>query len=232
MLLDEMAPIQTKSIVKRQRPKWVDEEFNQSKIQRRKLERIWRKNRTEENHQKYVQQRKQCADLSISKQKDYYSKLVDGSSGNQRSLFKVVEEMLDRKSERVLPEHTDPVELANEFNRYYVKKIEKLRETIPKDVNIQGVPRKKFEGERLYEFAPTSEEEVLKMVKKYGVKASAEDPLPTEVLKVVVKDLLPLFTSLVNRSFSEGTMEYKAFSYRPFIEKSRSRQKSTRTFDL
>ena len=112
MLLDEVAPIQTKSIVKRQRPKWVDEEFNQSKILRRKLERIWRKNRTEENHQKYVQQRKQCADLSISKQKDYYSKLVDGSSGNQRSLFKVVEEMLDRKSERVLPEHTDPVELA------------------------------------------------------------------------------------------------------------------------
>lgn len=145
--------------------------------------------------------------MSISKQKDYYSKLVDGSSGNQRSLFKVVEEMLDRKSERVLPEHTDPVELANEFNRYYVKKIEKLRETIPKDVNIQGVLRKKFEGERLYEFAPTSEEEVLQMVKKYGVKASAEDPLPTEVLKVVVKDLLPLFTSLVNKSFSEGTME-------------------------
>ena len=83
--------------------------------------------------------------------------------------------MLDKKSERLLPHHTDAVKLANEFNNYYVEKIEKLRQTIPKNANNYQAEVKQFEGEKLSEFESTTDEELKEIIAKYGVKASADD---------------------------------------------------------
>ena len=69
--------------------------------------------------------------MSTEKQETYYNNLIKNASNEQKQLFKVVEKVLDKKEERVLPTHTDPVKLANEFNNYYIDKIEKLRQSIP-----------------------------------------------------------------------------------------------------
>ena len=61
----------------------------------------------------------------IAKKRMYYSKIVDDTGSNQKSLFNVVNN-LEAKS---LPEHTDPVKLANEFNNYYIKKMDDIRKT-------------------------------------------------------------------------------------------------------
>ena len=52
-----------------------------------------------------------------------YAKLVDASSDYQKSLIKIVDKLLDKKSKNIIPTHTDPLKLANEFNDYYFKKI-------------------------------------------------------------------------------------------------------------
>ena len=206
LLLNEKAPLVTKTITKLNQPKWVDDEYKRSRIMRRKLEKGWRKNRTKENHLKYVEQRKICAELSITKQQEYYSKLVDGSSSNQRSLFKVVEELQDKKSKRILPQHTDPKKLANEFNEYYVEKIDKIRKTIPESSTNRTVMNK-FEGEKLAFFAPTTDEELKEIINEFGVKTSVEDPLPTKVLKFIIDEMIPTYKVLVNKSLEEGSME-------------------------
>ena len=57
--------------------------------------------------------------------------------------------MLDKKADRVLPAHDDPKTLANEFNKYYTDKIEKIRKSIPEthDANLdEKVP---FKGKKL-----------------------------------------------------------------------------------
>ena len=46
-----------------------------------------------------------------------------------------------------------------------------------------------------------------RIITKYGVKASDEDPIPTKVLKQIVDDMLPVYVELVNKSLSEGSME-------------------------
>lgn len=205
-LLDEVAPVKTKTITKNNKPKWIDEEYTKCKIERRKLEKAWRKEKTDENRKKYVNQRNKCAQLSITKQQSYYSKLIDKSSENQKSLFKVVDEVLDKKKKRILPAHTDPVKLANEFNHYYVEKIEKIRNTIPKNSSYVSV-MKKFDGEKLSVFEPTTDEELKLIIRKYGVKASAEDPIPTNVLNTIIDEMFPLYKALVNKSLSEGSMK-------------------------
>ena len=144
--------------------------------------------------------------MSIEKQEKYYSDLIDSASNKQKQLFQVVEKMLDKKDERVLPSHTDPVELANEFNHFYVDKIEKLRKSIPKTKVPSIIEPKKFEGEKLNFFAPTTAEEVKRIIKEAGMKTSSEDPLPYGALHMVEDELMPLLVELVNKSLDEGSM--------------------------
>ena len=107
-------------------PKWIDSEFRVARAERRKLEKRWQRSKSEQDHQQYIAQRNICAKLSISKQQRFFSNIVETASDKQKSLFKVVNQVLDKKADRVLPAHEDPKALANEFNHYYIDKIEKL----------------------------------------------------------------------------------------------------------
>ena len=69
--------------------------------------------------------------MSLSKQTIYYSKMVEDSKNCQRSLFKIVNELLDKKNrENILLSHTDPKQLADDFNSYYIQKVMKILQSI------------------------------------------------------------------------------------------------------
>ena len=97
----------------------------------------------------YIQQKEVCIEMSISKQTSYYSKLVKGSSGSQKSLFKVANELLDKSCKKVLPSHDDPKVLANEFNHFYIDKVNKIRQSIPTVEDIPEYYARPFNGERM-----------------------------------------------------------------------------------
>ena len=44
-------------------------------------------------------------------------------------------------------------------------------------------------------------------MKKYGIKTSVEDPIPAKLLQSVSDISLPVYAELINKSFSEGTMD-------------------------
>ena len=67
----------------------------------------------------------------------------------------MVDQVLDKKEDRTLPTHTDPIELANEFNQYYIEKIDKLRASIQPVVDTE-ILKTNFEGVKLDTFAPSS----------------------------------------------------------------------------
>ena len=205
-LLNHHCPEEVKKVRKENNPKWMDAEYKKARAERRKLERSWRKSKSEEDHQQYVLQRNLCSNLSIKKQEGHYSKLIDSADNKQKSLFKVVDKLLDKKDERILPVHTDPVDLANKFNKYYVEKIDKLRESIPDSTGYHQ-KRTKFSGEKLSEFAPTTVEEVKEIIKERGIKTSSEDPLPVEILREITEEMYPALVKLVNLSLSEGSVE-------------------------
>ena len=113
-------------------PPWMDHEFKQSRALRRKCERIWKKDRSDLNRDNYIQQKKRCADLALEKQKYHYTKLIQNAGNCQKSLFKIANEMLDKTKSKVLPQYSDPKHLANEFNEYFVEKVQKIRNSIPR----------------------------------------------------------------------------------------------------
>ena len=118
-IIEKHAPIITKTLKDNLDPPWMDAEYKSNRIKRRKLEKKIKRNK--ENRDEYIKQRKLCAEMAITKQKEYYSKIINGAGNDQKMLFKIANELLDKKKRRILPEHDDSVKLANEFNKYYVE---------------------------------------------------------------------------------------------------------------
>ena len=54
--------------------------------------------------------------MSIVKQREYYSKLISDAGKDQKKHLKIVNNVLDRNKEKVLPEYHDPKQLANDIN--------------------------------------------------------------------------------------------------------------------
>ena len=139
-------------------------------------------------------------------QKDIVDKVVSDAGNDQKTLFTVANELLDRKKVRTLPEHEDPVLLANEFNKYYIEKIEKIRQLIP-SIEENVIKPKQFQGICLEMFDPTTVKELEEIIGEFGIKTSTEDPIPRNILKMIIRDAVPTLVTLGNLSLSTGSMD-------------------------
>ena len=204
-VVEKHSPLQTRT-VRSVGAVWMDAEYRRNRAKRRKLEKAWKKNRTEENMKNYIEQKQICTQLALSKQTQHYSKLIEGASNSQQSLFKVANELLDKNSKKILPTHNDPKALANEFNDFFVEKVKLIRESIPEVKDIPSYYSRPFEGEKVTEFQPTTEEEVRELINEHGVKTCAEDPIPSKLFKAALDIILPVIVKLINISLSEGSI--------------------------
>lgn len=201
-------------------PPWMDQEFKQSRALRRKYERIWKKDRTEQNRENYIQQKKRCADLVLAKQGEHYSKMIHDAGKCQKSLFKIANEMLDKSKNKVLPQYSDPRQLADEFNDYFVEKVCKIRNSIPETDVVNNYYHRPFVGERMTQFRLVTEEEIEEIIKENGVKTCFEDPVPSKLMQSSMDALVPVFTTLTNKSLQEGTMNgIKESVVNPLVKK-------------
>ena len=90
-----------------------------------------------------------------------------------------------------------------------MEKIEKLRDKIPDKIQekMNDTEDTVFNGKRLDSFDHTTEDELRELITEYGIKTSAEDPIPATVLKCIMNELLPCLTKLINKSLEEGSLE-------------------------
>ena len=145
--------------------------------------------------------------FAVDKETSHYTKLVQDSSNSQKSLFKLANEILDKNSEKILPTHEDPQQLANDFNTFFIEKVKKIRESIPKVESRSTYYARPFTGEKLTSFKPTTEEELKKIIAENGIKTCFEDPLPSKLMVSALDVIIPLLIKLVNQSLLEGSMD-------------------------
>ena len=207
-VIEKHAPVKKKIINLDKAPPWMDTEYKQNRAQRRRLEKKWKKSKLANDREAYISQRKTCSTMSLYKQKIYYSKVITEAGNNQKELFKVVNEVLDRKKIKSLPEHSDSKQLADEFNQFYIDKIVKLRKTISTDIKqVLDIHIELFEGEKLTHFELATEEEVTTILKEFSIKTSLDDPIPAAILKNLVTEAVPTLTELINTSLSTGSVD-------------------------
>ena len=69
----------------------------------------------------YLRIRRQTTSLSLEKKKSYISRKLDDNSS--KSLYQIVDKILDKSKETILPKAVSDQELANQFQIFFSEKI-------------------------------------------------------------------------------------------------------------
>jgi hypothetical protein len=226
-LLDEHAPLITKKVTIKSRPKWYNATILAAKQERRKAEREWRKTKLLIHHDIFKTKQQTVNKLCEKAKSNFFCNKIHDTKGNQKKLFQITNELLHRKKVSVLPTHCNPTELCEKFADFFGNKIEKIRKqlkslvsrdsAIPADqpCDIASIPR-------LNQFTPISEDDLKKLICSSNSKTCAADPIPTTLLKASLDTLLPILCKVVNLSFHSNTMpaSLKSAIVTPLLKKS------------
>ena len=106
---------------------WINSEFKEAKIKRRKLEKAWRKNKTVDNRKRFNSAKIETLLIKEKDKQKYYLDKIEKCGKNQKLLFGILNEMLCKRSKQELPDSQSDEKLANTFNEFFLDKIEKIR---------------------------------------------------------------------------------------------------------
>ena len=124
-----------------------------------------------------------------------------------------------------LPPAEDPITQANEFNDFFVGKIEKIMQDVaPSSMTITLDEYLELTYEttnRLTNFKTISDQDILSIINRAPPKSCELDPMPTTLLKVHRNVIAPHIKDIVNTSVISGrfTRNIKQALLRPLLKK-------------
>jgi len=202
-LLDVYAPLISKRVSVVDTAPWFDKEYRDLRKLRRQAEK--KKNRSEGHFLHYKELCHEATTLASTKKKNFLETVIKKSENKTRTLYQVVNKVMDRKQSRILPDYTDNIELlASDFNKFFSEKVEKIRDNIP----ATSIPDcTDTTVTPLFEFEPTCISELEDIIKESGINCSPNDCLPHDLVKDNITSLLHVWVDLVNQSLSSGSMD-------------------------
>ena len=115
--------------------------------------------------------------------------------------------LLDNNKEISLPLSTSDTKLVNEFSKYFREKVNKIRASIPRRISTESTKSLPSNVTLMYEFEPTTADELKQIVTKYGVKSAPDDPVPAVLMKENIDIFIPYWVEIVNLSLQVGSMD-------------------------
>ena len=187
------------------------------------------KSKNDSDRVNYKEQCKFVNKLILDTKTNFYNGKIESAQGDQKELFKVINNVFHNRPEQPLPSHNSIDELTNAFSNFYVTKIEKIRteiitaETHSNCNNIDILLDSEYCQVRkpLSDFVPASEDEIRNIIAKSPSKSCILDPIPTWLLKKCGDSVIPLITAIVNMSLMSSQMpsELKKAILIPIIKK-------------
>ena len=116
-LIDDQSQEKTKLIKVVPDSPWFDYDYQEKRKERRKAEKKYKKSKLPEDHIKFTALRKETTNLAYTKKKEFYTRKL--KEGNSKTMYSVVNKLLDKKQERVLPDAKSDKELADGFVKYF-----------------------------------------------------------------------------------------------------------------
>ena len=183
---------------------WYDDEINEERLKRRRLERKFKKTKLEIHFQMWKEQCRTVVHVINQKKRCYYhNKLTNASS---KEAFTLIDQLLVRDRTMVIPSKLKHQILTEKFSEFFRLKIDRIREALDSlmiNSNQTDVSncRSTFDS-----FSTVSEQDIKKLILSSRPKTCALDPVPTALLKQheVLALLLPHLTRLVNQSLTSG----------------------------
>ena len=116
---------------------------------------------------------------------EFYTDFISNISGDQRKLFAATKKLLNQTADTPFPPHDDTLALANDMGSFYIEKKSDLRVSL----NATEIALRREDMDSLSN-----------LVLKAPTKSCLLDPVPTNILKDCLDELLPIFSTTIDLS--------------------------------
>ena len=217
-LLDKHAPLRklTKKELKRKEKPWITQGLIKSISKKRslfvKFKKLKFKNsNTEEVFRLYKHYNDTINKLKRKCKRDYYQNYFTKNSSNSKKVWCGINQLLNRGRKKqgtiFLEENgliSDPLQVANKFNKYYLNIADKLCEKIPK-VNNKFQDFLKNPNKNKLTLNETTPDEIMKIINDLDGKKSGDIfHISPDLVKLSGQTLSQILTIIFNFSIKDG----------------------------
>ena len=223
--LDKHAPQKTKLVKVSYKQPWFTDRIKDEIRVRWKKELSWIKDPNDYTYQAFCNQRRYCSNLIKSAQRQFFKGKITENCGNYKEIFRITNKLLGREDELPLPPAEDLITQANEFNDFFIGKIEKIMQDLAPSsmtATLNEYLELTYETtNRLTNFKMINDQDILSIINRAPPKSCELDPMPTTLLKVHRKVIAPHIKDIVNTSVVSGrfTRNIKQAFLRPLLKK-------------
>ena len=161
----------------------------------------------------FYQQCRFVNNIIKKEQREYYITQLAEHYTDFKKIHQIVNKMLFRNEPLLLPPTSDTKKLADDFNQFFIDKIDKIMagiqptETHPTDPKyIESVNESPI---TLSTFKEISSEDTKRLICTAVTKSCEIDPIPTALLKEHINIVAPTIRDIINLLLTSGTMPYK-----------------------
>lgn len=166
-LVDKHVPLRHRTITMRPQAEWFTPELLVEKRKKRKLERRYRHSRALQDFNLFKEQCDRYDRLMKVARQSFYNDKIESCTGDQKTLFSVLDKLLHRVSGSQLPAHDSSSELANRFAHFFTDKIDSIRAELQVDIQRSTLDEElEPQAASMADFIPVSEEDVERVIRK------------------------------------------------------------------
>ena len=220
-LLDKHAPLKNISCSSKTQKPFITPEIRSEKAKRSKLETIYRRTRQPSDFQNFRKQSIAVHKLISDSRRSFYRSLIQARKDYPRKLWSTLNSLLSRNKPSCLPSFSCASTLLASFLKFFDDKISLLCSklsppTIPPTDRAPITP-----PPLLLSLAPSTEEEVRRVIMSSSDSSCDLDVIPTSLLKSCLEVLIKPITIIVNLSLSEGSFPttFKHALVKPLLKK-------------
>jgi hypothetical protein len=202
IILDELVPQVTRRKIVNKSTPWWNNELRQMRRTVRRSEKQWRQTKLTVHREIYATTKKDYHRQLYESRSHYLNVTLDKNENNPRSHWKILNSCLGRVATNTLPAHVNSLELANQFNAFFIKKVADIANNLctSPEPDIPTV----FVQTPLAQFQPVCIFEVKDILLKSPRKSCPDDIIPLWILIESMKVLLPALVVMINRALKDG----------------------------
>ena len=191
-------------MTQRAHARWLSDEIRSAKRCRRIAERNWRSTKPESDWKTFKLLRNKVVFLMNKPRREFYTDFVSNISRDQRKLFAA--KLLNQTADTPFPPHGDKLALANDMGSFFIKKISDLRVSLDATENLCSTVNRHSShcSSSFTAFRRVDMDSLRKLVLRAPTKSCLLDPVPTNILKDCLDELLPILSTTINLSLESG----------------------------
>jgi len=224
-LLDKLAPLKTtRRRASKPTAKWLSADAIAAKRERRRLERVWQRTRTETDRIAYRAVCRRANVLINGSRRDYIRRELDACTDSQQRWTTVKRILHSSNSKKSILDNVDS-NLCDKFSDFFMSKVTQLRHNISSRLSSQPTEQlpadPSHSGPILSTLSIVTVKEVYDLLSSIRPKSSSMDFIPTTLLKSCPSVFSDLIAKLANLSFQEGCFPqaFKTAAVTPLIKK-------------